>query len=76
METQFHSLALLFDQLGLESTEQAIEAFIDKHKPLPSDLALHEAEFWNGSQASFLVQGIDQDADWAEIIDQLDTSLR
>jgi len=37
---------------------------------------LHEADIWNTSQASFLKQAVEEDADWAEIVNQLDTMLR
>jgi len=76
VETFDHSLASLFDQLGLDSTDQAIEGFIKRHAPLPGDLALHDADFWSASQASFIRQAKDEDADWAEIVDQLDAMLR
>ena len=76
MDTSFHSLASLFDQLGLDSTEIAIETFIAKNRPLAGHITLCQADFWNSSQASFLSQGIEEDADWAEIIDQLDALLR
>ena len=76
MELQAHSLNALFDQLGLDDTDEAIEAFITSHKPVPGNLELHEAELWNSSQASFLKQAKDEDADWAEIVDQLDVMLR
>ncbi|MEO1926943.1 MAG: DUF2789 family protein, partial [Gammaproteobacteria bacterium] len=35
MEPPIHLLNSLFDQLGLESTEAAINDFIKSHKPLP-----------------------------------------
>jgi len=76
METQNHSLASLFDQLGLDSTDRAIQAFIKKNAPLPASIELYKADFWNASQASFLKQSKDEDADWAEIVDQLDLMLR
>ena len=76
METPIHSLTSLFDQLGLDSTDQAIETFIDDHRPLPGNIELHRADFWSASQASFLKEEIDEDADWAEIVDQLDALLR
>lgn len=76
MEKQNHSLASLFEQLGLESTDQAIQDFINRNAPLPGNVELYKAEFWNSSQASFLQQSKDDDADWAEIVDQLDTMLR
>ncbi len=76
METPVHSLTSLFDQLGLDSTEQAIETFIDSHRPLAGNIELCEADFWNDSQSAFLREEIDEDADWAEIVDQLDALLR
>jgi hypothetical protein len=76
MELEAHSLASLFKQLGLDNTEQAIQGFIKKNTPLSSGVDLHEASFWNASQSSFLQQSKDDDADWAEIVDQLDAMLR
>ncbi len=75
METPIHSLASLFDQLGLESSVQAIEKFINNHKPLPGNIELYQASFWNNSQAIFLQQAKEDDADWAEIVDQLNAML-
>jgi len=76
METPIHSQSSLFKQLGLDSTESAIETFIDKHRPLAGYIELYEASFWSASQASFLKQVKDEDADWVEIVDQLDALLR
>ncbi|WP_126454758.1 DUF2789 domain-containing protein [Sulfuriflexus mobilis] len=76
MEKPTHSFTTLFDQLGLDSTDQEIEDFINRHKPLPGHVELSEAEFWNASQASFLKQAKNDDADWAEIVDQFDSMLR
>ena len=76
MEKLFHSLASLFDQLGLESTDQGIDAFIAKNGPLPGNVALPDATFWSTSQASLLKQKIDEDADWSGFVDQLDALLR
>ena len=76
MENSWHSLASLFDQLGLESTEQAIDDFITKHGPISDEIKLHQAAFWTRSQASFLQESQEQDADWTEMIDQLNIMLR
>ncbi|MGM0516153.1 MAG: DUF2789 domain-containing protein [Pseudomonadota bacterium] len=76
MQPPFHPLSELFDQLGLPSDEQAIEAFIERHRPLPSDVALAEAPFWNDSQRRFLTESLADDADWAESVDCLDARLR
>jgi len=76
MEIHNHSLACLFEQLGLNSTDQAIQDFINQNAPLPGNVELHKADFWSSSQASFLQQSKDDDADWAEIVDQLNAMLR
>ena len=76
MEPPVHNLNVLFDQLGLDDTDEAIQAFISRYKPVPGEVELHQAGFWNSSQASFLKQAIDDDADWSEVVDQLDTMLR
>ena len=76
METHVHSLVSLFDQLGLDSSDQAIENFTTRNKPLPGNVELYQADFWTPSQASFLKQAKDEDADWTEIVDQLDAMLR
>ncbi|MGB5397278.1 MAG: DUF2789 domain-containing protein [Gammaproteobacteria bacterium] len=76
MESHVHSLNTLFKQLGLNSTDAAIETFIHQHRPIPADIELHTADFWSTSQATFLKQVKDEDADWAEIVDQLDVMLR
>lgn len=76
MESQIHSVAHLFAQLGLPSDEAAIERFIASHAPLPGNVALSEADFWSPSQAEFLAGEVAFDADWAEVVDQLDALLR
>ena len=76
MEPPIHNLNSLFDQLGLDSTDAAIEDFIKSNRPLPGNIELHNADFWSSSQASFLKQVKDKDADWAEIVDQLNTMVR
>lgn len=76
MEKPIHSFAALFDQLGLPSDGPSIDRFIETHRPLPARVALHEAGFWDEAQARLLKQLIDEDADWAEMADQLNTRLR
>ncbi|HIG78894.1 MAG TPA: DUF2789 domain-containing protein [Cycloclasticus sp.] len=76
METPIHSIASLFDQLGLDSTDKSIKDFIKLNKPLPERIELYKASFWSTAQASFLKQVKDEDADWTEIADQLDAMLR
>jgi len=76
MDPTIHELSSLFDQLGLESTDRAIEMFIDAHRPIQSNIELHETGFWSASQATFLKEAKDRDANWAAIVDQLDVLLR
>lgn len=76
MESPIHTMNSLFDQLGLDSTDEAIEDFIDGHRPLEATVELHDAGFWNPAQATFLKQEVEEDADWADVIDQLDALLR
>lgn len=76
MDTSKHTLGTLFEQLGLPADEASIEQFVTKHSPLPRATALHEAPFWSESQSQFLREGLADDSDWAEIIDELDAILR
>ena len=76
MEPPIHSITALFDQLGLESRGSAIANFIQQHSPIPANVALPDAECWNPSQATFLKKMLAEDADWAEVVDQLSTMLR
>lgn len=76
MDTSEHTMATLFEQLGLPSDQASIESFISRHAPLPAEVALADAPFWNATQAHFIAQGIEDDSDWAEVIDHLDAQLR
>ena len=76
METPIHSINSLFKQLGLPSEAAEVDAFIEFHKPLPDHCLLHEAAFWTASQATFLAEEIEDDADWAEVVDELNARLR
>ena len=76
MERPVHTLTNLFAQLGQPDDEAAIARFIDTHRPLPDNVVLHEAAFWTPSQACFLREAIVEDADWAELVDDLNARLR
>ncbi|MFE8071237.1 DUF2789 domain-containing protein [Marinobacteraceae bacterium S3BR75-40.1] len=76
MDTSQHTMATLFEQLGLPSDEGSIESFIQRHAPLPREVALEDAPFWNATQSHFIAEGLDEDSDWAEVIDHLDAQLR
>ena len=76
MDTSIHTMLALFCQLGIAGDEQQMNAFIEKHKPLPPDIALSEANFWNEAQAAFLAEAVAEDSDWCELVDELDCLLR
>lgn len=75
MEYQFHSFQALFEQLGLDSRPDQIRLFLETHAPLPHALALHDAPFWSPAQASFLREAVQDDGDWAEVVDALNAAL-
>ncbi|MBI1451682.1 MULTISPECIES: DUF2789 family protein [Acinetobacter] len=65
---------LLFQQLGLDSTPEAIEQFIQTHQ-LTLDTPMHKADFWTKSQRDFLISHWKKDDEWAMVIDQLNEQL-
>lgn len=75
MDTTPVDLSHLFEQLGLESQPNAIAQFMATHK-LASQIHLTEAPFWTQAQKSFLTEALEADAQWTELIEQLDTQLR
>ena len=76
MDQPIHRFSELFAQLGLASDDQAIGQFLAAHRPLADGIALADAPFWTSSQANFLREELLEDADWAELIDQLNAALR
>lgn len=76
MDKFFHRFSELFSQLGLPTGLEEIKAFIEQHSPLAPDIRLEDASFWTEAQAGFLRDEILEDADWAEIVDQLSNALR
>ena len=76
MERPVHNLTTLFAQLGQPNDEASIAQFIESHRPLAGHDMLHEAAFLTPSQASFLCEAIRDDADWAEVADELNAELR
>jgi hypothetical protein len=76
MDKFFHRFSELFAQLGLPNGEADIRAFIEQHSPLNDTVHLHEAPFWTSAQAALLREQLLVDADWAEVIDQLNLALR
>ncbi|MEO7400101.1 MAG: DUF2789 domain-containing protein [Polaromonas sp.] len=76
MDKSIHLFSELFAQLGLPADEPAIRQFLAAHTPLPENIDLPDASFWSESQAAFLREEILEDADWAELVDQLNLALR
>lgn len=75
MDLSNHSVADLFSQLGLPNEERDIQAFVAAHRQLPGGARLADAPFWTESQARFLRDELREDADWAEVVDQLNLML-
>ncbi|MDO9616551.1 MAG: DUF2789 domain-containing protein [Pseudomonas sp.] len=76
MQANVQELETLFQQLGLEHDQESIDRFIKQHSPLPEDCRLADAPFWDKAQADFLRQQFLADAEWAEVVDQLNLLLR
>ena len=76
MESSVHSLRNLFEQLGLPGEEADIARFVAAHRPLAASIALADAPCWSVAQAQFLREEIAEDADWSEVVDQLNLMLR
>ncbi|MEI6028114.1 MAG: DUF2789 family protein [Betaproteobacteria bacterium] len=76
MEPPVHRFGDLFRQLGLADRPTEIAAFLARHRPLPAKTALADAPIWSPAQSRFLREGIADNADWAQLVGQLDASLR
>ncbi len=76
MDTSSHTIETLFRQLGLPDRLDEIDSFVAKHKAESRDAPLWELPFWSSSQAEFLRMAVAEDADWCEVVDQLDALLR
>ncbi len=70
-----HDMSSLFAQLGQASDARSIRRFIESKCPLGNAVLLHEASFWSASQANFLREALLDDAEWASIIDALNSEL-
>ena len=69
-----YSMNELFAQLGLDSSDDAIGAFIEKNQ-LAKDEKLIESDIWTESQRMFLQEEWEKDAAWVEVIDDLNVRL-
>lgn len=64
----------LFEQLGLDASDAAIELFIVTHQ-LNAHTKITEADYWSDAQHQFLAEKIKSDGEWAIVVDQLNESL-
>lgn len=76
MDSTYHRFEELFEQLGLPSDTCSIKYFLAQNSPLDNCIRLEDAPCWTASQASFLHEKIQQDANWAGVVDQLNVALR
>lgn len=76
MEKPVHRFNELFAQLGLPCDAQGIRQFLAQHAPLAPEVSLPDAPCWTPAQADFLRDALQQDSDWAEVVDQLNQALR
>ena len=67
-------LTHLFDQLGLDSSETAIQSFIVTHQ-LDAETSITQANIWTEAQRQFLSEKIKSDGEWAIVVDQLNEAL-
>ena len=74
MQNANHAMPELFSQLGLDNRPQAIARFVREH-PLPPELSIVAAPFFNFSPREFLREGREDDSDWCELVDQLEVML-
>lgn len=64
----------LFEQLGLDSSPEAMEAFFGSHT-LDPDEDVSEADFLSFEQRLTLARMRDEDAEWAEVVDTMESLL-
>lgn len=69
-----YSMNELFAQLGLDSSDEAIDSFI-ANNPLAKDEKLTESHIWTDNQRAFLQEEWNKDAAWVETIDELNVRL-
>lgn len=65
----------LFCQLGLDASDEGMDYFIYQNKGLPDDVHIEQADFWTDSQRAFIKAELEEDAQWCEVIDQLNAML-
>lgn len=71
---QNYTLNDLFIQLGLDSSDEAIDQFIADNQ-LDEDTNLKDAKVWTEKQRAFLQEEWKRDAVWVEVIDELNVRM-
>lgn len=69
-----YSMNELFAQLGLESSDEAINSFIEKNQ-MAKEEKLTESPIWNDNQRAFLQEEWYKDVAWVETIDELNVRM-
>ena len=69
-----YSMNELFAQLGLDSSDEAIDNFIAANQ-LASEEKLTESSIWTDNQRMFLQEEWQKDAAWVEVIDDLNVRM-
>ncbi len=69
-----YTLESLFAQLGLPNSPAEVSAFIQRHRLSPN-VSIADAPFWNAGQLQFIQESLSEDAEWAEIVDELNALL-
>ncbi len=64
----------LFAQLGLESSDEAIDKFVANNQ-LAKNEELIKSDVWNDNQRMFLQEEWKKDAAWVEVIDDLNVRM-
>ncbi|CAA0119130.1 Uncharacterised protein [BD1-7 clade bacterium] len=64
----------LFMQLGLPHSEADIARFIESHRLMKTE-HLANAPFWSDAQRAFIRDAWQEDAEWVQVIDELDAHL-
>jgi hypothetical protein len=72
-----HTVDALFEQLGLDSSKEAQQQFIEIHSRQMDDAtSIANADFWTESQSAFLSEAIAEDGAWATAVGELDSMLQ
>jgi hypothetical protein len=74
MDGDNYTLEGLFEQLGLDASDQGVDTFVRENQ-LDRGVRLEAAPCWNASQLAFLKEAREQDAQWSTPVDELDALL-